>query len=138
MCFLLLMMASMVYSLKGHTPESLMNVKSPDVGTLVITDTGEAYKRQLLDKMWYYVVAKHDLAPNMPADRQSHDLHGNYYYITDTDFIEYLKDEEREERQRAKRWDGEHGPKFRSLSLDCPSIRAKAKLFRDEKHGSDS
>jgi len=133
-----LMMASLLYSLEGYTPEAFVCTDADDLGYVVITETGEAYQKLLLNMMWYYVVAKYDLAPNMPEERQSQDMEKGYYYITHTDFVEYIKDEERLERGRARKWDSEHGPKFRSINLSSPSIRAKAKLLREEVRGTDS
>ncbi|MCI5221940.1 MAG: hypothetical protein D3924_04540 [Candidatus Electrothrix sp. AR4] len=133
-----LMMASLLHSSRGYTPEELLRAEDDNLGSVIITKTGEAYQTQLLDKMWYYVAAKIDLAPNMPSKRQSYDQQKNYYYITKTNFVAYLKDEEKLERSRAKRWDSEHGPKYKKINLICPSIKAKAKLFQEENRGTNS
>lgn len=129
------MMASVVYSLGGHTPESLLKAGLDNIGFIVLTETGESYYTFLLNQLWYYIICKKDVARNMPSTRQSYDVNGNYYYITDTNFIEYLRDEERLENDRAQAWDKGHGPKFRGLNLAKPSIKARNELLRGKEDG---
>lgn len=128
-----MMMVSMIYSEEGYTPQRLLEAEDVATGALFLTETGESYNKVLLKQMWYYVVAKRGLQQRMPHHRLSFDSDRNWYFVTHTQFVEYLKEEEEAERNRAKEWARLNGHRFDNLHLTAPHKLAQSVLFREAK-----
>lgn len=126
-------MASMIYSQKGFDPQALEQTDWDDIGLLAITETGRAYFDVLISQLWYYVAAKQCAAPRLPKTYVSKNESQGHYFVRDRDFVDYLREEEAQERGRAREWDRRGGMRMREVSLRSPHLMAKSALTREER-----
>ncbi len=122
------LMTSVIQSARGHTPERFATAAQDKIGTVVIADLGDAYFNLLLKKVWYYVAAKRGMIPKMPGRLVSYDEDVQRYFVYHTDFVEYLKEEEKSERARIRQWDRSHGKPGQDTHRMAPSDLAHTVL----------
>ncbi len=119
----------LVRSSMGFAPDAMRRHEDLDnEGSFSLTPTGASYWNNLLDLMWYYVVAKR--ATRVPLPLIKRDAQSETEYLTHSDFVRWLREEEENERRRARYWDMHSTPLRTDLS--APWGRARAALSRFE------
>ncbi|MCK4599296.1 ATP-binding protein [Candidatus Bipolaricaulota bacterium] len=121
--------SGLIFSRRGCTPESIEKLPEESIGPLVITKTGKAYWHKLLGIMWYYVTVKRAtrFPINIIGEEELNEPPYKRQYVTHTKFINWLKEEENEERLRIRRWENSHGQM--KVSLRQPFADARRVLW---------
>jgi hypothetical protein len=127
------LMAAMVTSDNGLTPDDVRGLPTDEVGTIRANDTGKAYFLELLNCEWYYISGKRAMVRRLPERVVSQVQETGQYYVTPSAFVDYLKEEERAENTRIRVWEGVHGQAFKGTYLTPPHVKARGKLFKKEK-----
>jgi hypothetical protein len=132
--------AGLLFSRDGVTPKQLVRDEELHTGPLVCTRTAIAYWDKLLGYMWYYVMARRGTRfPIDKIEREWVEDGDNGYereYITNRGFVEWLKEEEEEERHRIRSWERENPPQ--AIHLRPAHILASRALRVDTSEGEDA
>lgn len=124
------LMAAMVFSDRGLTPDRLKELPAEDVGRIRFSETGKAHFEKLLQCEWYYIAAKRAMVKRLPECWVEKDPKSGRYYMTHTNFVDYLKDEEHAERNRIRVWESVNGAAFQNTYLRPPHQMARTKLIK--------
>ncbi len=122
--------ASLVYSRRAYVPQTIENRLHEGIGAFVVTRTGRAYWETLLSMKWYYeIVARATRVPKtiirtQELDEPPHERE----YVTHTDFIDWLREEEDAERVRIEHWEYSHTRLSVTLSQPHVVMRQTLKL----------
>ena len=128
------LMADMVELECRLTPSELLNLppdKCDSLGPIHITRVGKVYVDVLLEKQWYFAAAKRGLAHIVPRAFRSFDEKNRYVYMSHSNLIDYLKNEEGAEKNRKARWQSAHARDLdRMPMLRAPHKYAERALLR--------
>lgn len=102
------------------------------LGTIgLIRRNAAQYSDKLLKSPWYFICVKGDVY--VPDDIIRTDKEGQEY-VTDNDFVEFLKAEELQEKQRVSKWSQRNGHLTPSIRQAQPWALAKAALEKRRLH----
>ena len=103
----LFIMTQLLVSQRGLSPDNIREMDLEDVGGLVITRSGLELKH-LLNREWYFVSVKKDVYLPEWMIRQDTENEG-LEYCTNTDFIEWLQEQEEYESYAIRKYSIVHG-----------------------------